>query len=161
MLSVCSTCPRSLSHKWIGNDLSAPHKILMKCALKTWIAFSAIFRLWLCGGTSWYFMLLSLICSLNSVEHSLSKRKCTANEFVQSLFSDSISIFLGMYFYIFPYTWVAPFFWHRLFCHKVCSGFALAAHATCLRLGLLPCSLRYALTARALPLRFALHAHNI
>ncbi len=31
--------------------------------------------------------------------------KCTANEFVQSLFSDSISIFLGMYFYVFPYTW--------------------------------------------------------
>jgi hypothetical protein len=33
--------------------------------------------------------------------------KCTANEFVQSLFSDSISIFLCMYFYLFPYTWGA------------------------------------------------------
>ncbi len=30
--------------------------------------------------------------------------KCTANEFVQSLFSDSIYIFLCMYFYVFPYT---------------------------------------------------------
>ncbi len=42
--------------------------------------------------------------------------KCTANEFVQSLFSDSISIFLGMYFYVFPYTWGARwllFFWQN------------------------------------------------
>ncbi len=35
MLSVCSACWRSLSHKCSGNNLSAPHRIIMKCALKT------------------------------------------------------------------------------------------------------------------------------
>jgi hypothetical protein len=86
----------------------------------------------------------------------------TAYEFIQSLFSDSISIFLGMYFYVFPYTWGArwllffdlDFFaarcaWaspSRLALHTCGSGFALAARAMHLQLGLCPRSLRYVLT---------------
>ena len=46
----------------------------MKWYLKNWIAFSEIFRLWSWGRTSWYFVPLFFITSLNSSEHSLSSR---------------------------------------------------------------------------------------
>ena len=54
--------------------LYVPHNTDTKWSLKTWIDFSEIFSLWSCGGTSWYFVPFFVITSLNSSEHSLSRR---------------------------------------------------------------------------------------
>ena len=53
MLRVCLAWGSSLSQRWRGKSLSTPHRMLIKWTLKVWIAFSAKFCWWSCGGTSW------------------------------------------------------------------------------------------------------------
>ena len=50
---VVSHCGRSLSHSLAGKFEGAVQRHDMKCALKVWIARSAMLRLCRCGGTSW------------------------------------------------------------------------------------------------------------
>ena len=50
---VVSLCGRSRSHSLAGKLEGAVQRQEMKCALKVWIARSAMLRLCRCGGTSW------------------------------------------------------------------------------------------------------------
>jgi predicted transcriptional regulator len=76
MLRVCSAWCNSRSQKFNGSEVSAPQRIATKWSLNVWIAFSALFRRWSWGGMSWYVMLLVLMASLKSLEHSLSRICC-------------------------------------------------------------------------------------
>jgi hypothetical protein len=49
---VSSVGSRRWHHSERGNLLSTPANIEMKCALKVWMARSALLRLWLPGGTN-------------------------------------------------------------------------------------------------------------
>ena len=52
-LRVSSAWGNSRSHSLAGKVGSAMHNVVMKWALKVWIARSAAFRRCTCGGTSW------------------------------------------------------------------------------------------------------------
>ena len=67
----CSVWGRIWNDSCKGKVLSVPHNTDTKWYLKTWISFSAIFRLWSWGGTSWYLIPFFSITSLNYSEHSL------------------------------------------------------------------------------------------
>ena len=76
MLRVCSAWRNRRSQRFRGNDVSAPQRIATKWSLNVWIAFSALFHQWSWGRTSWYVILLVLMASLKSLEHSLSRICC-------------------------------------------------------------------------------------
>ena len=76
MLRVCSAWRNRRSQRFRGNDVSVPQRIATKWSLNVWIAFSALFHQWWWGGMSWYVMLLVLMASLKSLEHSLSRICC-------------------------------------------------------------------------------------
>ena len=76
MLRVCLAWRKSRSQRFNGNEVSAPQKIATKWSLNVWMAFSALFRQWSWGGTSWYVMLLVLMASLKLLEHLLSRICC-------------------------------------------------------------------------------------
>ena len=69
-----STWGRIWHHRCKGKFSSVLHNTNTKRSLKTCIYFLEIFRLWSWGGTSWYFIPLLFITSLNSSENSLSSR---------------------------------------------------------------------------------------
>ena len=72
--SCCFVWGRIWHHSRNRKFLYVPHNTDTQWSLKTWNAFSAIFRLWSRGGTSWYFRPFFFITSLNSSEHLLSSR---------------------------------------------------------------------------------------
>ena len=52
-LIVSSDCTKRLSNINLGNVVSTPASTEIKCALNVLIALSALFLLWMFGGTSW------------------------------------------------------------------------------------------------------------
>ncbi len=70
-LKVCLAWGSNWHQRWRGNNLSTPHKLELKWALKVWIPFSVMLQRWSWGGTSCYIIWFFLIVALNSVEHSL------------------------------------------------------------------------------------------
>jgi hypothetical protein len=59
-------------HKCIGKWPSVVASPATKWDLNVWIARSAAFRLWICGGTSWYVMLFCFRKDFTAVEALLS-----------------------------------------------------------------------------------------
>ncbi len=76
MLSLSSACGNSWHHKCKRKSLLVPQRMLMKWALKVWIAFLAWFCWWLFGRTSWNDIWFLEIVYLKSLVHSLSSMCC-------------------------------------------------------------------------------------
>ena len=68
------SCWKSLYHNWIWKYLSTLHSITVNWFLNIWIALSALFPLWLLGGTNWYLMFMDVIIIFKAVDASLSMK---------------------------------------------------------------------------------------